>query len=589
MKQFFTVTLFAAILLLLLVPNQSFAKKKDAPNDTLVIYATPSDITLDSIVSQDQHSGQIHHVYKLVSTDTVYTFMGTVAVDNNVTFLGVPDPTTKRLPCIMPNVLPDNSVPGHLFTFAKPSTVIKIKNLYLLGVSIQNTVNWGDGFGISVNADSIKCYIDNCVFEQWGQFGINYAANWNSFFITNCKFRNFINHSDNYTGEVLRNRNDLGSFYTDTIMMRNNTFLAVCCYVCCPVTGAYHRYLDFQHNTIVCTFKNPFFMMNETHAIVAHNILYSTYAGGLANGEYPWWDELIDPAIGSIIDFDTLLSPNAVMLTGNQLDTNIHPAWDAEALRDIKINDNIYFTPASITNYIQAWNDTAHVDSVYTAPWENAVTQALFADKGHWPLMNDDNNLNTDPGYGSGIATMIGAPGTTVPADDGIGFLPWFTEYRTQTITAALWGYAMAAPDFSSGNWVPTWPLPEETSGDLAYTASLTASDGQKYGDPYWFTHTPTNVAQSSGLNPNSFSISPAYPNPFNPSTNFTYQIGKAGFVSVKIYDLLGREVATLVNEVKLAGSYPVKWDAASFSSGIYFCKMQSGSFAATKKLVLMK
>jgi hypothetical protein len=88
---------------------------------------------------------------------------------------------------------------------------------------------------------------------------------------------------------------------------------------------------------------------------------------------------------------------------------------------------------------------------------------------------------------------------------------------------------------------------------------------------------------------PSRYSLSENYPNPFNPTTNFTYEISKAGFVSIKIYDVLGREVVTLVNEVKQAGSYPATWNAISTGSGIYFCKMQSGSFTATKKMILMK
>jgi hypothetical protein len=86
-----------------------------------------------------------------------------------------------------------------------------------------------------------------------------------------------------------------------------------------------------------------------------------------------------------------------------------------------------------------------------------------------------------------------------------------------------------------------------------------------------------------------TFNLQQNYPNPFNPSTKFTYQMSKAGFVSIKVYDLLGREVATLVNEVKQAGSYPVEWNAAALNSGVYFCKMQTGSFDATKKMILMK
>jgi hypothetical protein len=98
-----------------------------------------------------------------------------------------------------------------------------------------------------------------------------------------------------------------------------------------------------------------------------------------------------------------------------------------------------------------------------------------------------------------------------------------------------------------------------------------------------------TDVKTTSQVVPKIFALSNNYPNPFNPSTSFTYQLGKAGFVSVKIYDVLGREVAKLVNELKQAGTYPVEWNAVGVSSGVYFCRMQTESFAATKKMILMK
>jgi hypothetical protein len=91
---------------------------------------------------------------------------------------------------------------------------------------------------------------------------------------------------------------------------------------------------------------------------------------------------------------------------------------------------------------------------------------------------------------------------------------------------------------------------------------------------------------------PKSFSLSQNYPNPFNPATTISYTIPEGGIkhaVSVRIYDLIGREVATLVNEIKPAGTYTVMWNAASMPSGIYFYRMQSDNFAATKKLVLLK
>jgi len=79
------------------------------------------------------------------------------------------------------------------------------------------------------------------------------------------------------------------------------------------------------------------------------------------------------------------------------------------------------------------------------------------------------------------------------------------------------------------------------------------------------------------------------YPNPFNPSTTIKYKIPEISFVTLKIYDVLGNEISTLVKEEKPAGSYKVKFDASGFPSGIYFYQLQAGSFVETKKMVLLK
>lgn len=79
------------------------------------------------------------------------------------------------------------------------------------------------------------------------------------------------------------------------------------------------------------------------------------------------------------------------------------------------------------------------------------------------------------------------------------------------------------------------------------------------------------------------------FPNPFNPSTTIRYQIPQDGIVTLKIYDILGSEVATLVNEEKLAGKYEVNFNASSLASGVYIYKIQSGSFINSKKMILLK
>lgn len=88
---------------------------------------------------------------------------------------------------------------------------------------------------------------------------------------------------------------------------------------------------------------------------------------------------------------------------------------------------------------------------------------------------------------------------------------------------------------------------------------------------------------------PAEYSLSQNYPNPFNPSTNLGFGISNLGFVTLKIYDLTGREVATLVNENLSPGIYEVKFDGSNFASGVYFYKITAGSFSAVKRMFLIK
>ncbi len=96
---------------------------------------------------------------------------------------------------------------------------------------------------------------------------------------------------------------------------------------------------------------------------------------------------------------------------------------------------------------------------------------------------------------------------------------------------------------------------------------------------------------------PTDYTLSQNYPNPFNPSTSIQYAVSSRQFVSLKVYDLLGREIATIVNEEKPAGNYEVSFDAANLTSGIYLYKIQSGdpssgsgqSYTDVKKMILLR
>ena len=100
---------------------------------------------------------------------------------------------------------------------------------------------------------------------------------------------------------------------------------------------------------------------------------------------------------------------------------------------------------------------------------------------------------------------------------------------------------------------------------------------------------TSTGVNESQNSLPKGFQLFQNYPNPFNPTTNFEFRVSSFGFVSLKVFDVLGREVATLVNEMRSPGTYTARWDASSFPSGVYFCRLSAHDYVETKKMALLK
>ena len=98
----------------------------------------------------------------------------------------------------------------------------------------------------------------------------------------------------------------------------------------------------------------------------------------------------------------------------------------------------------------------------------------------------------------------------------------------------------------------------------------------------------PVGISSNSEI-VNSFSLSQNYPNPFNPSTRISYEIPVSNFVTLKIFDALGKAVASLVNEKQNAGSYTVDFNGSNLSSGIYFYRINSGEFIKTRSMMLLK
>jgi hypothetical protein len=167
------------------------------------------------------------------------------------------------------------------------------------------------------------------------------------------------------------------------------------------------------------------------------------------------------------------------------------------------------------------------------------------------------------------------------------------TDTSKAMIDQAAWNYAVQGsyaaqgPGTSSG-YASLMDVKWDEKENL-YTQSMYGWTGEKWTYNGTLPSFTAGVEEVASTLPEGFTLSQNYPNPFNPSTKIDFTLPASGFVSLKVYDLLGREMMTLVNEQKTAGTYRATFDASNMPSGTYFYTLKTGSFSETKKMLLVK
>jgi hypothetical protein len=135
-----------------------------------------------------------------------------------------------------------------------------------------------------------------------------------------------------------------------------------------------------------------------------------------------------------------------------------------------------------------------------------------------------------------------------------------------------------------------TWIDSVQVAGTYAYYTTAVDSSGLQSAPSDTVSGSPVTSVGSERLStPFAFTLYQNYPNPFNPSTMIKYEIGSRGPVELKVLDVLGREISTLVNETKEPGVYAAVWDAANAASGVYFVRLKAEGRLATIRVSLVK
>ncbi len=467
----------------------------------------------------------------------------------------------------------------------KNCNIIEFSSKYAgLSYSIINTVS-----------ANLKITFDNCLVEHLiKDFLFITKANYNVT-LRNCYFVNMNGFPCRRSGGVLDCFADL-----DTLLVENCTHIMA--------QGSVYRLRDyagsdnpvkfkriiFNHNTFVnCAgyvFMNPGFQSNVS---LTNNMLVNCNVQCFA------------PILSSL-DVGETDPDNLPMGLVNVYPDSADVANNTP--RKFLCQDNLVYWDPSLAN----------MDSIMNADKVNDAT--------NWRSQKIIMNTRTDSMF-KHLGPYSSSPYSYLVTDTWKNQLPVFTDTKDLFTTqlANLKTFALATIDTTITAVLPDWRLINTGSDDflksdwpipvdLSYsdaTLLAGATNGFPVGDLNWFPAQKTAwLAQRdaeyayiqsyldqglSGIKEigdnvtSKFSLDQNYPNPFNPSTTISFTLPSNSLVSLKVFDILGREVATLVSEKLCAGNHLRQWNAVDLPSGVYFYRLTAGSFTDTKKFVLLK
>lgn len=596
MKNLFCSLLFFAMAVLIALPTL-------AQSDTLDITPTPVG-NINEVINGDTTAGGLRanpeRVYRL-GRGFVYLVTEPIRINGPINIVATDG--TDRPPVLAPATLPDDSNIDHFFEFIGKGAAIDIRDIYLL--SIRTDQNWlGWSAGMRIQADSISLKLRGVIFDAFSEAGIRVYANWTKVDVQDCYFRNHQHSSSWFGGQPYMTD---APNAMDTVKFINNTFFANNSYSW-SIRG-YDKYSVFEHNTMVLGTVNPFLIRQASNIHMKNNLFYAMHAMG-GNPEHVingWFLNYPDTASSSIYrvrgtDSVSFWSQDVWGATISGPEAYVDEAQGVTlamldpSLRTYDVRNNAYLWPQQLTDFYNAWNDTVVTQDSVTLPdgSRDLLTRKLYfptwiSDYAQWTLdtllagvsnITYSNNFEADPEFDASVTDHL---------DNLINYVRKIAQTGGPDST---WHY----PNVGS-LYPPAWPLPENLA--FSNTALQNAgTDGYALGDLNWFPDQKeqwaTGVEEISSEIPDGFSLSDAYPNPFNPETKINFNLAKSSNVKIIVYNILGQKVKTLVNQQLNAGSYSTTWNGRDdyerqVASGVYLYSLETESFKTTKKVMLMK
>jgi len=564
MKKITFKIMFKATLLLLLTSSVQMLMAQDIILIEKGLDGEGKPVLYNAIMGDTTATGERAHpnaTYRLTRGE-IYPVVNGLYMDFDITIDALPDDPGDpvRPPMLVPFADDLGELPYALLWSIADKTMT-LKHLMFNGV--QNPVEKTLGANAIVTKMG-RTVIDNCVFTQFTGSPVN-AGGGNGYkvYITNCVFRNIQHPTAWWEADPFMAWATNG----DTLIMNNNTYFNVNGHTSnSNWENAYTNYFEFDHNTVYGGNFNVLASFAITNAVFTNNLIIDAYAMGIdTSGLNAGWcdSDGLTPAIMPIDTNDAVKMMDDLGLV--------------EADRRAEVHNNAYFWSTEVKTH---WDSRGAQFPDVVATFMNSRDIAMYADDATWPLLNESNNIEEDP--------------ILVDTDTHTEVMEGYATYGNGVFDSFLPGgpafegylhfYPASGANADGLIFFVEWPLAE----DLSYTSSVLlkhSTTGGPVGDPRWYGD-PDGIGENDFLAKSNLK---SYPNPFSTTTTISYDLDNMSNVKLSVYNVLGKEVAVLVNEDQGAGNHVIQWNADNSSAGVYFISLKVNNHSATSKIILNK
>ena len=544
---------------------------------------------------------QAHDIYEL-EAGKIYLQLTELNVNSNIIIQGAAPAEAGGMPAVIQPFANAEGASGFTgwpngnFQVYGNGTRLIVKNVILNGAALGQEFNLGSV--ASSRGDENRVHLDGVVASHYVTFIHSTYGTSSDFLFTNSIAKAFTNGpGGQYFGGVSWGGGSwMGTI--DTLVVEHSTISNVIGEAIVVYSQVDHGLIN--HNTFANIVMGAIWYRGQNNMTVSNNLYYNTKSHAQSTYDVSGWGVWHKGGAGQFMVMPEYTHKDSVSMVG--VDVVNHMA------RNINYHNNVWWHSQELTDFMTktepwSWEVSAtSIDTTVSGTDTTYDTTTTITVVGDTMLPLEQQSLGVNDSTKAAIAQNRGVSidATNIKADPGIRLSPNYIKTQlartldfrddlksnTAPFDGVWWTYE---PDNSYIS--VAWPVENKyynMSYDKASAAATASATGGLVGDPRWFAMTELSVDEEV-IAPKTFTLEQNYPNPFNPTTTIQFSLNTASPVKLTVFDILGQEVATLVNEYKSVGSHKVQWRANTMPSGVYYYRLEADGFSKTHKMVLMK